>query len=79
MAFLRRFYGILTTLKNITGKMRMDSVVTGRNWNFVRAKLYFCSREKTIDLTEHKDTKTQSLKSHRHSHRHSRIVKHLNF
>ena len=31
--FLRRFYGILTMLKNITGKMRMDSVVTGRNWN----------------------------------------------
>ena len=31
-AFLHRFYGIHTTLKNITGKMRMHSAVTGRNW-----------------------------------------------
>ena len=39
MAFKHGLYGILTMFKNITGKMRMDSVVTGRNGNFVRAKL----------------------------------------
>ncbi len=39
MAFLRRFYGILTALKNNTGKMRMHSAVTGHNGIHVRAKL----------------------------------------
>ena len=39
MAFLRRFYGILTALKNNTGKMRMHSAETGHNGIHVRAKL----------------------------------------